>query len=101
MLTRASEAFRTFSAVANTGLVAQPGEDATRLTACLPREAKAGRNTLSHDSRLQLYLALRVASSDPFVADGIMETFDDFRAEEGCAVIWRLSCERIRLPIPP
>ena len=46
---------------------------------------------LSKGTRFQLYLALRVAGyhefsrtrpSLPFVADDIMETFDDFRAEE-------------------
>ena len=46
---------------------------------------------LSRGARFQLYLALRVAGyhefarsrpSVPFVADDIMESFDDFRAEE-------------------
>ena len=46
---------------------------------------------LSKGTRFQLYLALRVAgyhefvrvrSPVPFIADDIMETFDDFRAEE-------------------
>ena len=45
----------------------------------------------SKGTRFQLYLALRVAgyhefvgarTAVPFVADDIMETFDDFRAEE-------------------
>ncbi len=46
---------------------------------------------MSKGTRFQLYLALRVAgyfefaktrSPVPFIADDIMETFDDFRAEE-------------------
>ena len=46
---------------------------------------------LSKGARFQLYLALRVAGYHefvrtrrpvPFIADDIMETFDDFRAEE-------------------
>src|SRR3546814_13903195 len=46
---------------------------------------------MSKGTRFQLYLALRVAgyfefaktrSPVPFLADDIMETFDDFRAEE-------------------
>ena len=46
---------------------------------------------LSKGTRFQLYLALRVAGYHefararppvPFIADDIMETFDDFRAEE-------------------
>ncbi len=46
---------------------------------------------LSKGTRFQLYLALRVAgyhefarahAPAPFLADDIMETFDDFRAEE-------------------
>jgi len=54
---------------------------------------------MSKGTRFQLYLALRVAGYHefassrrpvPFIADDIMETFDDFRAEEafGCSLRW-------------
>ena len=50
-----------------------------------------GNSEMSKGTRFQLYLALRVAGYHefacsrrpvPFIADDIMETFDDFRAEE-------------------
>ena len=60
------------------------------------RRSRCGRqlevvSQLSKGTRFQLYLALRVAGyhefaqthpTVPFIADDIMETFDDFRAEE-------------------
>ena len=51
---------------------------------------------LSKGTRFQLYLALRVAGYHefvraraplPFIADDIMETFDDFRAEEAFGLL--------------
>jgi uncharacterized protein YhaN len=90
MMTRASAAFRTISRGAYTGLAAQPGKDGEMLIALSAGGSKAA-NELSKGTRFQLYLALRVAgyhefvqarSAVPFVADDIMETFDDFRAEE-------------------
>jgi uncharacterized protein YhaN len=56
----------------------------------MARASEAFR-TISRGARFQLYLALRVAGYHefarwrrpvPFIADDIMETFDDFRAEE-------------------
>jgi uncharacterized protein YhaN len=91
MMTRASEAFRTISRGAYTGLVAQPGRDGDTLIAVSAEGGSKAADKLSKGTRFQLYLALRVAgyyefvqarSSVPFVADDIMETFDDFRAEE-------------------
>ncbi|MFT4118360.1 AAA family ATPase [Bradyrhizobium sp.] len=91
MMARASEAFRTISRGAYTGLVAQPGKDGDTLIAISAEEGSKAADKLSKGTRFQLYLALRVAgyhefararSSVPFVADDIMETFDDFRAEE-------------------
>jgi uncharacterized protein YhaN len=91
MMARASEAFRTISRGAYSGLVAQPGKDGDTLIALSVEGGSKSADKLSKGTRFQLYLALRVAgyhefvrarSSVPFVADDIMETFDDFRAEE-------------------
>jgi uncharacterized protein YhaN len=91
MMARASAAFRTISRGNYSGLVAQPGKDGETLIALLAAGGSKSAYELSKGTRFQLYLALRVAgyhefvrarSSVPFVADDIMETFDDFRAEE-------------------
>ena len=91
MMARASAAFRTISRGNYSGLVAQPGKDGETLIALLAAGGSKSAHELSKGTRFQLYLALRVAgyhefvrarSPVPFVADDIMETFDDFRAEE-------------------
>jgi uncharacterized protein YhaN len=91
MMTRASAAFRTVSRGNYSGLVAQPGRDGETLIALSDAGGSKSAHELSKGTRFQLYLALRVAgyhefvrarSSVPFIADDIMETFDDFRAEE-------------------
>jgi uncharacterized protein YhaN len=91
MMTRASAAFRTVSRGNYSGLVAQPGRDGETLIALSAAGGSKSAHELSKGTRFQLYLALRVAgyhefvrarSSVPFIADDIMETFDDFRAEE-------------------
>ena len=91
MMERASAAFRTISRGAYSGLAAQPGKDGETLTALAASGGSKAADELSKGTRFQLYLALRVAGyhefakarrAVPFVADDIMETFDDFRAEE-------------------
>lgn len=91
MMSRASEAFRTISRGAYLGVAAQPGKDGDVLIAVSASGGSKAANELSKGARFQLYLALRVAGYHefvanrtpiPFVADDIMETFDDFRAEE-------------------
>jgi uncharacterized protein YhaN len=90
-MSRASEAFRTISRGAYLGVAAQPGKDGDVLIAVSALGGSKAANELSKGARFQLYLALRVAGYHefvanrtpiPFVADDIMETFDDFRAEE-------------------
>ena len=90
MMQRASDAFRIVSRGAYSGLAAQPGDKGDTLVAVGPNSSKKA-DDLSKGTRFQLYLALRVAGYHeycrsrepvPFVADDIMETFDDFRAEE-------------------
>ncbi|MGF6176265.1 AAA family ATPase [Ensifer sp. 4252] len=91
MMARASEAFRTISRGAYDGVAAQPGKDGDVLIAVSAGGGSKAANELSDGTRSQLYLALRVAGYHefvarrtpvPFIADDIMETFDDFRAEE-------------------
>ena len=55
---------------------------------------------MSKGTRFQLYLALRVAGYHefarsrtpvPFIADDIMETFDDYRAEEAFRLLGEMA----------
>jgi uncharacterized protein YhaN len=91
MMVRASGAFQTISRGTYSGLAAQPAKDGETLIALSAAGGSKAADELSKGTRFQLYLALRVAgyhefvharSAVPFVADDIMETFDDFRAEE-------------------
>ena len=91
MMERASAAFRTISRGAYSGLAAQPAKEGETLIALSAAGGSKAADELSKGTRFQLYLALRVAGYHefakarrpvPFVADDIMETFDDFRAEE-------------------
>lgn len=91
MMARASQAFATISRGAYTGLAAQPEKDGEILIALAAGGGSKEAAELSKGTRFQLYLALRVAGyyefvasrqPVPFIADDIMETFDDFRAEE-------------------
>ena len=91
MMARASEAFRTISRGAYSGLATQPDRDGDSLIAVAADGGSKIASDLSKGTRFQLYLALRLAGYHefararrpvPFVADDIMETFDDFRAEE-------------------
>lgn len=91
MMARASLAFATISRGAYTGLAAQPEKDGEILIALAAGGGSKEAAELSKGTRFQLYLALRVAGyyefvasrqPVPFIADDIMETFDDFRAEK-------------------
>ncbi|MGY5794076.1 AAA family ATPase len=91
MMARASAAFNMISRGAYSGVAAQPGQDGEVLIAVSSSGGSNAANELSKGARFQLYLALRVAGYHeflgsrppvPFVADDIMESFDDFRAEE-------------------
>ncbi|RXT45861.1 hypothetical protein B6S44_27305 [Bosea sp. Tri-44] len=96
MLQRASEAFRTITRGSYLRLATQPSDDKELLVGV----PVAGRSKLATDmstgTRAQLYLALRIAGyhefaktrpSLPFIADDILETFDDFRSEEACRLL--------------
>ena len=91
MMEHASEAFKVISRGAYKGLTTQPDRGSEVLVAVGANGGSKSASALSRGTRFQLYLALRVAGylefaqsrpSVPFIADDIMETFDDFRAEE-------------------
>ena len=91
MMARASAAFQTISRGAYTGLASQPDKDSETLIAQSAGGGSKHATELSKGTQFQLYMALRVAGYHefarsnrpvPFIADDIMETFDDFRAEE-------------------
>jgi uncharacterized protein YhaN len=91
MMQRTSDAFRTISRGAYAGVAAQPDKDSEVLIGVSAGGGSKLASEMSKGTRFQLYLALRVAGYHefvrsrrpvPFIADDIMETFDDFRAEE-------------------
>jgi len=91
MMTQASDAFRMISRGAYRGLGTQPDKERDSLVALGADGSSKLASALSKGTRFQLYLALRAAGYHefaklrppvPFIADDIMETFDDFRAEE-------------------
>ena len=100
MMQRASEAFRLITRDAYLGLTTRADKDREVLIA-LPRQggSKAAQD-LSKGTRFQLYLALRLAGYEefaavrpavPFIADDIMETFDEMRSEEAFRLFGRMA----------
>lgn len=91
MMNRASEAFRLITRDEYTGLATRPDKDREALIG-LPRQGGSKLAVeMSKGTQFQLYLALRLAGyeefatarpSVPFIADDIMETFDEPRSEE-------------------
>ena len=100
MLTRASDAFRRLSRGAYSGLAAQP-DGAQEVLVALPAAGGAKLAAdLSKGTRFQLYLSLRIAGyhelaksrpTVPFIADDIMETFDDDRSGAAFALLAEMS----------
>lgn len=91
MMENASEAFRTISRGAYKRLESQPADKGEVLIGVPKGDGAKLAPEMSKGARFQLYLALRVAGYRefvdrhgpvPFIADDILETFDDFRAEE-------------------
>jgi len=100
MLTRASEAFATLSRGAYPGLASQPDGTQDVLVALSASGRAKLAADLSKGTRFQLYLALRVAgyhelaqsrTSVPFIADDIMETFDDDRSAAAFSLLADMS----------
>jgi uncharacterized protein YhaN len=96
MIRHASAAFRTISRGAYIDLVTQTNKDKEDLIAIEPDGRSKIVSVLSKGTRFQLYFALRVAGYHefarmrppvPFIADDIMETFDNFRAEEAIRLL--------------
>ena len=91
MMENASEAFRTVSRGAYERLESQLTDKGEVLIGVPKGGGAKLAPDMSKGARFQLYLALRVAGYRefvdrhgpvPFIADDILETFDDFRAEE-------------------
>jgi uncharacterized protein YhaN len=100
MMQHAAEAFRLISRGAYRGLGTQPGKDGDVLVALGADGGSKLAADLSKGTRFQLYLALRAAGyrefaklrpAVPFIADDIMETFDDHRAEETLRLLGEMS----------
>ena len=100
MLERASEAFRIMSRDGYSGLAAQPDGASEILVALATDGGSKHADQLSDGARAQLYLALRIAGYHefarnsgpvPFIADDIMESFDDHRAAEAFGLLARMS----------
>ena len=104
MLAKASDAFATITRRAYTGLAAQSDGVGEALFAILADNGGSRRaDELSKGTQFQLYLALRIAgyheyaglrqppSGVPFVADDIMETFDNERSEEAFSLLAKMA----------
>ena len=100
MMNRASEAFALITRGDYTGLTARPEKDRETLVG-LPRQGGSKlASDMSKGTQFQLYLALRLAGyqefalarpSVPFIADDIMETFDEPRSEEVFRLLGEMS----------
>lgn len=90
MMMQASEAFKAISQGRYRQLTTQADKDSEILIAVAADGSSKTADKLSKGTRFQLYLALRIAGyyefvgqrPMPFIADDIMETFDDDRARE-------------------
>lgn len=91
MMQRASEAFRLITREDYSGLATRPEKDREILIGISRNGSSKLAADMSKGTRFQLYLALRLAGyeefaaarpSVPFIADDIMETFDEPRSEE-------------------
>lgn len=91
MMKRASDAFRQITRGEYSGLAARPEKDKEILIGVPRQGGSKMSDAMSTGTQFQLYLALRLAGyqefaqvrpSVPFIADDIMETFDEPRSEE-------------------
>ena len=91
MMTRASHAFQQITGGRFDGLTTTPGKDSEILVGMPSTGGSQVATAMSKGTRFQLYLALRMAGFFefveqheplPFIADDIMETFDDDRSAE-------------------
>jgi uncharacterized protein YhaN len=91
MMNRASDAFRLITGGNYSGLTTQPDKDREILIGVSRDGGSKLADAMSTGTQFQLYLALRLAGYEefaalrppvPFVADDIMESFDNPRSEE-------------------
>ncbi|QEE46357.1 AAA family ATPase [Rhizobium sp. WL3] len=91
MMNRASEAFRQITSGNYSGLTTQPDRDREILIGVTRDGGSKLADAMSTGTQFQLYMALRLAGYEefatlrppvPFVADDIMESFDNPRSEE-------------------
>lgn len=91
MMTRASDAFSQITRGEYQGLATRPDKDRETLIGITRAGGSKLAEEMSKGTRFQLYLALRLAGYEefarlrpavPFIADDIMETFDEPRSEE-------------------
>ena len=104
MLAKTSDAFATITRGAYSGLTTQ-ADGAGEVLYGMPTDGGGARKAdeLSKGTQFQLYLALRIAgyheyadmreppSGVPFVADDIMEPFDDDRSEEAFGLLAKMA----------
>jgi uncharacterized protein YhaN len=99
MMRRASEAFRAVTCDSYSGLATRPEKDRDTLIGISGAGSKLATD-MSKGTRFQLYLALRLAGYEefamtrrpvPFVADDIMETFDEPRSEQVLAQFGKMA----------
>jgi uncharacterized protein YhaN len=100
MMGRASEAFRVITRGGYSGLATRPEKDRETLIGLAGSGGSKLATDMSKGTRFQLYLALRLAGYEefattrqpvPFVADDIMETFDEPRSEEVLSLFGKMS----------
>ncbi|MGV3650511.1 MAG: ATP-binding protein, partial [Devosia sp.] len=100
MMNRASEAFRAMTRGAYAGLATRPEKEREALIGLVEGGGSKLAVDMSKGTRFQLYLALRLAGYEefatarppvPFIADDIMETFDEPRSEEVFRLLGRMA----------
>lgn len=100
MMTRAAQAFRQITGGAYTGLATRVEKEREILIALCADGGSKLVGDLSKGTRFQLYLALRLAGYEefaaargpvPFVADDILETFDEPRSEQAFRLLARMA----------
>lgn len=100
MMNRASEAFQAITGGNYTGLATQPDKDKEILIGVSRDGSSKLASAMSTGTQFQLYLALRLAGYEefaavrpavPFVADDIMESFDNPRSEEVFRLLGEMS----------
>ena len=100
MMTRAGEAFRSITRSRFTNLTTVPGKTGEVLVGIQSGGGSLIASEMSKGTRFQLYLALRISGYHefaahhetlPFLADDIMETFDDERSAEALKLLSKMA----------